>query len=70
MGEKMMYDSEKFFNDVKTHVLYEYAEFELYGIPYEIFEVFNGKYLKIPVEKGIFTFEYIVDIFNIYIDGF
>ncbi len=55
MGERMMYDSKKFFNDVKTYGLYEYAEFEPYGIFYEIFEVLNGKYLKISVEKGVFV---------------
>ena len=70
MGEKMMYDSEKFFKDVKTYGLYEYSKFEPYGISYEIYEAFNGKYLRIPVEKGIFTFEYIIDLFNLYIDGF
>lgn len=70
MSEKMMYDSERFLQDVKTYGLYEYSMFEPYGVSYEIFEAFNGKYLRIPVEKGIFTFEYIIDLFNTYKEWF
>lgn len=70
MGEKMMYDSKKFHEDIETYGLYQYSQFEPYGISYETFEAFNGKYLRIPVEKGMFTFEYIIDLFNLYIDGF
>lgn len=70
MGNKMMYDSKQFNEDVNKYGLYEYSVFEPYGISYEIFEAFNGKYLKIPVEKGVFTFEYIISLFNTYKEGF
>lgn len=66
MSDKMQYDVATFEKDVKRYGLYDYSAFEPYGISYEVFVAFNGKYLKIPVEKGIFSFEYIIDLFNTY----
>ena len=65
IGEDMKYvDMDK---DIQKYGLYTYDDFEAY-IPYEAFEVFNGKYLKILVEKGYFTFEDIlrtIDVFSV-----
>lgn len=66
MGEKLRYDVAQFEQDVKKYGLYDYSVFEPYGISYEVFIAFNGPYLKIPVEKGIFTFDYIIEQFNLY----
>ena len=66
MGEKLKFDIESFNKDVKTYGLYDYDVFEPYGITYETFIAFNGPYLKIPVEKGVFTFDYIINLFNQY----
>ena len=66
MGEKLRFDIDSFNKDVQTYGLYDYDVFEPYGITYETFIAFNGPYLKIPVEKGIFTFDYIIDLFNQY----
>lgn len=66
MGEKLRIDVNAFDKDVETYGLYDYDVFEPYGISYETFIAFNGPYLKIPVEKGIFTFDYIINLFNQY----
>ncbi|MDY3762370.1 MAG: hypothetical protein SO106_05260 [Candidatus Onthovivens sp.] len=66
MGEKLKFDIDSFDKDVETYGLYDYDVFEPYGITCETFIAFNGPYLKIPVEKGIFTFDYIIDLFNQY----
>lgn len=66
MAGKMRYDIEQFNADVMKYGLYDYSVFEPYGISYETFMAFNGRYLKIPVEKGMFSFEYIIDLFNTY----
>jgi len=66
MAGKMQYDVAQFNADVAKYGLYDYSIFEPYGISYETFVAFNGQYLKIPVEKGIFSFEYIINLFNTY----
>lgn len=66
MAGKMKYDLVKFNADVEKYGLYDYSIFEPYGISYETFVAFNGQYLKIPVEKGIFSFEYIIELFDTY----
>lgn len=66
MAGKMRYDVEQFNADVAKYGLYDYSVFEPYGISYETFLAFNGQYLKIPVEKGLFSFDYIIDLFNTY----
>lgn len=65
MGDKLLYDSEKFASDIEKYGLYTYEQFD--GIvTYEQFLLWGGAYLKIPVEKGIFTFEYIVELIELY----
>lgn len=66
MNGKMRYDVKRFKADVEKYGLFDYSVFEPYGISYETFMAFNGQYLKIPVEKGIFQFEYIIELFDTY----
>ena len=66
MGEKLRYDTEQFQNDVETYGLYTYDDFKEY-VTYEQFVQLNGAYLKIPVEKGIFSWEYIVELIGMYL---
>lgn len=68
MSDKMRYDVDEFNADIEKYGLYDYSVFEPYGISYETFVAFNGQYLKIPVEKGIFSFDYIIELFNQYKD--
>ena len=68
MGDKLMYDVEQFEKDIETYGLYTYDDFKDY-ITYEQFVNWNGAYLKIAVEKGYFTFDYILELIEIYKDG-
>lgn len=67
MGDKMRYDVEQFEADVEKYGLYTYDDFADY-ITYEQYLAFDGQYLKIPVEKGLFTFEYIIDLIETYLN--
>jgi len=66
MDSKLHYDVEQFEKDVETYGLYTYDVFAEY-VTYEQFVAFNGAYLKIPVEKGLFTFEYILELIDLYV---
>ena len=65
MDGKLMYDVEQFQRDVETYGLYTYDDFKDY-VTYEQFVDWNGAYLKIAVEKGYFTFEYILELIELY----
>ncbi len=65
MDGKLHYDVEQFNADVEKYGLYDYEVFSDY-VSYEQFVAFNGAYLKIPVEKGLFTFDYIIELINLY----
>jgi len=65
MDDKLRYDAAQFQKDVETYGLYTYEVFADY-VTYEQFVAFNGAYLKIPVEKGLFTFEYILELIRLY----
>lgn len=65
MGDKLRYDVEKFNADVEKYGLYTYDVFADY-VTYDQFVQWNGAYLRIPVEKGIFTFEYILELIELY----
>ncbi len=65
MGDKLRYDVEQFNADVEKYGLYTYEDFKDY-VTYEQFIDWNGAYLKVPVEKGIFTFEYILELIELY----
>ncbi len=65
MGDKLMYNAEQFQRDIETYGLYTYDDFKDY-VTYEQFIDWNGAYLKIAVEKGYFTFEYILELIELY----
>ena len=67
MDGKLHYDVEQFQQDVETYGLYTYEDFADY-ITYEQFVEWNGAYLKIAVEKGYFTFEYILELIEMYLN--
>ncbi len=66
MGEKLRYDVESFEEDVNTYGLYTYDDFKDY-VTYEQFIELNGATLKIPVEKGIFSWDYILELIDLYV---
>ena len=65
MSDKLTYDAEQFQRDVETYGLYTYDDFKDY-VTYEQFVDWNGAYLKIAVEKGYFTFDYILELIELY----
>ena len=65
MNGKLQYDVNKFNKDVEKYGLYSYDVFKDY-VTYDQFLAWNGAYLKIPVEKGYFDFEYILELINLY----
>jgi len=65
MDGKLHYDVEQFQKDVETYGLYTYDVFADY-VTYDQFVDWNGAYLKIAVEKGYFTFEYILELIELY----
>ncbi|MDY5982094.1 MAG: Hint domain-containing protein, partial [Anaeroplasma sp.] len=68
MGDKLRYDMDAFQQDIETYGLYTYEELKDYMTYEQFVEV--GQYLKIPVEKGYFTFEYIIELIEQYKDWF
>ena len=65
MGRKMRYDKKQFDADVEKYGTYDYSVFEDY-VSYEIYQAFNGPYLKVAVEKGKFTFDDIINLIELY----
>ena len=54
IGEGMQYDQTKMQADIEKYGLYTYEDWAEYLTPME-FELFNGKYFKVLVGKGVFT---------------
>ena len=49
-------DEEAYASDIAEYGLYTYEEFsEIFPVGEEVFEAFNGKYLKGAVGKGLIT---------------
>ena len=65
MSDKLQYNVEQFMTDVEKYGLYTYEDFADY-VTYEQFVEWNGAYLKVAVEKGYFTFEYILELIELY----
>lgn len=65
MDGKLHYNVEQFQNDIETYGLYTYDDFKDY-VTHEQFVDWNGAYLKIAVEKGYLTFEYILELIDMY----
>lgn len=65
MGEKLRYDAAAFAADVETYGLYTYEDFADF-VTYDQFIAFNGAYLKAPIEKGLITWDYLVDLIDVY----
>ena len=66
MDGKLRYDAAQFQSDVEIYGLYTYEDFAEF-VTYEQFVAFNGAYLKIPVEKGLFTFQYVLELIRLYV---
>lgn len=65
MGEKLRYDTKQIESDIKKYGTYGYEDFCKYLTPQQ-FEAFNGPYLKAAVQKGKFTFDYLIELIRLY----
>ncbi len=64
----LMYDQESMQEDISTYGLYTYEEFNaIISIPEEVFNAFNGQYLKIAIGKGLTTLDEIQSLLDRYI---
>ena len=68
-AETMSYDEESMQDDIDTYGLYTYEEFNaLVPIPQEVFEAFNGKYLKVAIGKGLIDISSLSELVERYSD--
>ena len=66
-SETLKIDKSSMQSDIEQYGLFTYEEFaEIYPITEEIFEAFNGQYLKISIGKGLITMEGIGELINHY----
>ena len=66
IGDDMKFDEAKMQADIEKYGLYTYNDFADYLTP-EQFVAFNVQYFKIPVEKGLYTYEGILDLIEQYL---
>lgn len=68
-SETLSYKQDEFINDIETYGLFTYDEFcELIPVSEEIFNAFNGQYLKVAIGKGITNLENLGKLFEQYQD--
>ena len=67
----MMINFELFYADIQNYGLFTYEEFSSFiDIPEEIFNAFNGQYLKVAIGKHLITIEELENLTQIYADFF
>jgi len=66
--ENMKVNAEAMAADIAAYGLYTYEEFcaEVVEVPVEVFEAFNGQYLKVSMAKGLTTKDEIKSLFDRY----
>ncbi len=67
VGENLKYDEEKMKSDIETYGLFTYDDLSAY-VTEEQFELLNGAYYKVNIEKGIYTFDEFVRMIQTYIE--
>ena len=67
INEEFKYDEELMLKDIETYGLYTYEEWSNY-VTEEQFELFNGWYIKVAVEKGYYSIDYLIEIIQRYVN--
>lgn len=67
VGEDMRFDETRMQTDIEKYGLYTYEDFAAY-LTYEQFIAFNVQYFKIPVGKGLYTYEGIIKLIEQYLN--
>ena len=66
-GQAMKYDEALMQADIEEYGLFTYEEFAEYvELPEEVFEAFNGQYLKVAIGKGLITIDKISSLYERY----
>lgn len=69
--ETMQYDKESYQSDIEKYGLFSYEEFnEIFAVPHEVFDAFNGQYLKIAIGKGLTNYDNLYNLIKNYIKFF
>ena len=70
-AETLKYDEIKMQQDIETYGLCSYEEFNaIVEIPEEMFNAFNGKYIKISIGKGLVDINTLRKRISRYVDFF
>lgn len=67
IDEGMKFDEAKMKADIEKYGLYTYDDFAEY-LTYEQFVAFNVQYFKIPVSKGLYTYDGILELIDQYLN--
>lgn len=63
----MTYDQAAFAEDIETYGIFTYEEFvEVLPVSEEVFNAFNGQYLKVAIGKGLITIDDLVALYSRY----
>ena len=65
--DEMKYDEEKKNADIEMFGLFTYDDFKDTGVDEMFFNLFNAKYFKIGIAKGVFTQEYLFNLIYEYL---
>lgn len=66
-SQTMQIDIEKFNADIESYGLYSYEEFsQIVPVTEEVFNAFNGQYLKVAIGKGLTTIEKLQNLVAVY----
>ncbi|MBR6688385.1 MAG: InlB B-repeat-containing protein, partial [Clostridia bacterium] len=66
MNTDLKYDEELMAQDIATYGLYTYEDFRPY-ISEDIYNAYNGQYIKVAVGKGYTTFERVLELIDLYL---
>ena len=66
MGDDMIYDQEKMQDDIEKYGLFEAEDMADFLTP-ELFDIFNGKYYKVLIGKGICTMDDVRHMVELYL---
>lgn len=64
INDNFVFDPEDIASNIEKYGLFELSDFESFGITEELFEAFNGQYLKVAIEKGTLDFEWVIYLFE------
>lgn len=68
MNTDLKYDEELMAQDIATYGLYTYEDFRPY-ISEDIYNAYNGQYIKVAVGKGYTTFERVLELIDLYLNN-